>query len=130
MARTNITVQSPGALLAGAPSAGALTATWTAADTSNNNMFDLTGKEVLLVQNTHASSAYTFTITSVADRNGRTGDITTYSLAAGETAVVGPIPTEGFQQTGTDKGKIYLTASNAAVKFAVYTFAGAGFIYR
>lgn len=130
MARTNITVQSPGALLAGSPSAGALTLTWTAADTSNNNMADLTGKEIILAWNTHASSAYTVTVTSVADRNGRTGDITTYSLAAGEIALIGPVPTEGFQQTGTDKGKIYLAASNASVKFAIVTFAGAGFIYR
>lgn len=130
MARTNIAVQAPGALLGGSPSAGALTLTWTAADTSNNNMADLTGKEVLLAWNTHASTGYTVTVTSVVDRNGRTGDITSYALAAGEIACIGPIQTEGFQQTGTDKGKIYFQANNAAVKFAVVQFNGAGFIYR
>ncbi len=72
------------------------------------------GRQLLLVQNTDAG-AQTVTITSVA-RNGRTGDITTYSLAAGEFAIFGGFDRAGFNQSD---GTVQVEASDAAVKCAV-----------
>jgi hypothetical protein len=73
-----------------------------------------TGREVLMVQNSGASP-YTVTITSVAYL-GRVGDITTYSLAAGEFAIFGPFDPKGWNQAD---GQVYVAGSNALVKFAV-----------
>lgn len=119
--RTDLTAQNPPTILAGSPAADALDITWTAADSSNGNAVTLTGNEVVLAWNTHASTAYTVTVSTVADELGRTGDITAYSLAAGDIAWVGPIPSRGFAQTD---GKLYLSANNAAVKFAVIKLRG------
>jgi hypothetical protein len=86
----------------------------TAADVANLNQFVAAGKDVVVAFNS-GGSAYTVTITS-APLNGRTGDITTYSIGAGEFAVFGPFATLGWKQTD---GYVYLQASNAAVKFGV-----------
>lgn len=114
-ARQTLTAQAPGAILAGAPSAGSLTLAFTAADTTNFEEVVLTGNEMLLVWNSGASP-YTVTINTTADEKGRVGDITAYSLAAGEHALIGPIPVQGFAQSN---GKLYFQASNVAVKYAV-----------
>lgn len=88
----------------------------TAADATNKEQFVATGKDLIIVHNTGAS-AYTVTVTSVLDvRNNRTGDIATYSLGAGEYAAIGPLEKMGWMQSD---GKIYIEASNAAVKFGV-----------
>jgi hypothetical protein len=101
----------------GTISAGQLDLVWTAADVSNGNSFPLTGREILLVQNSGAS-AYTFTITSAPDAEGRSGDVTTYSVAAG---VVSCYSFRGAQSGGWQQsdGTVHLAASNAAIKFAV-----------
>jgi len=96
-------------------SAGALAVTMTAADASNGNSFVLTGSEILLIQNTD-SSAHTVTISSVAI-NGRTGDITTYSVAANSIAAFsfrGGV--SGWQQTD---GTVHLAVSSALIYFGV-----------
>lgn len=70
---------------------------------------------IVTVQNSHASIAYTFTISSVAVAPyNRTGDITAYSLAAGEVAQF-RLAREGWINTD---GMLYCEGSNAAVKFA------------
>jgi len=96
-------------------SAGALAVAMTAADASNGNSFVTTGTEILLVQNTD-SSAHTFTISSVAI-NGRTGDITTYSVPANSIAAFsfrGGL--QGWQQSN---GNVNLAASSALIYFGV-----------
>lgn len=87
----------------------------TAVDVANgNSTMHPGGRGVyFIVQNTHASSPYTFTVTSVADGLGRTGDHANYSLAAGEIAMFGPYPATGWVQTN---GTILFTGSNAAIK--------------
>ncbi len=87
----------------------------TAASVASKNQFAPTGKEIIVAYNS-GGSPYTVTINSVADENKRTGDITTYSIGAGEIAVFGPVLLDGWRQSD---GYIYLEASNAAVKFAV-----------
>jgi hypothetical protein len=89
--------------------------TMTAADTSNLNEFVAAGKDLIVAHNTGASS-YTITVTSAADPYGRTKDISTVSIAAGAYMVFGPLELTGWQQ---GDGRIYLQASNAAVKFGV-----------
>lgn len=76
--------------------------------------FVATGREVVLIHNTDVG-AQTFTLASVADPYGRTGDITTYSLSAGEFAALIP-GVQGFIGTG---GKVTIAVSNAAVKFLI-----------
>ena len=93
-----------------------VTATFTAADVANKEQFALTGKEIVVARNSGAS-ARTVTINSVAI-NGRTGDITADSIAAGATHVYGPFnPDGGWAQTD---GTLHLEADNAEVLFAVF----------
>lgn len=89
--------------------------TMTAADISNYNEFVASGKDLIVAHNTGASS-YTITVTSVADPYGRTKDISAVSIAAGVYMIFGPLDLTGWVQSD---GKIYLQASNAAVKFGV-----------
>ena len=89
--------------------------TMEAADTANDNDF-AQDRDVLIVAHNTGGSAYTVTITSVADpKYGRTGDVNAQSLAAGEIRI--------FRLTGLgwadSNGKINLSASNVAVKFGV-----------
>lgn len=83
---------------------------------SNGDQIDFSDFRALLVliQNSHATNAYTVTFTSATDQFNRTGDISTYSLAAGE------IGWFYFERAGwrQSDGMLYLEASNAAVKVA------------
>jgi hypothetical protein len=112
MARVNIAAQTA----PGGYDANGATLTFTAADATNDHKTAWTGREMILAENTSADTAYSVTITSVADvPAGRTGD-TTVSLPFGTKAWFGPFPANGWRQTD---GFIYFEAANAAVKFAV-----------
>lgn len=91
--------------------------TFTAAS-AGADTFVCRGRDVILIQNTGAG-ARTVTITSVVDGQNRTGDITTYSLAAGEFAAFGCGLTNqpGWQNTST--GAITITGSHAEIKVAI-----------
>lgn len=69
-----------------------------------------------IVQNSHASSPGTFTVTSTPDSKGRTGDHSAYSLAAGEVGMFGPYPMDGWVQTD---GTIRYTGSASTMKVTV-----------
>lgn len=113
-ARTSLTPKSaPGSYPT--VTAGSLDLTMTAADVANKNQFQASGKDLIVIHNT-GIAAYTITITSAPDPFGRSQDITTYSLDAGDYAVLGPMQLAGWVQTD---GKIYLEASNAGVKFGI-----------
>lgn len=90
--------------------------TFTTADPANNHQIRATGKEMLLVRNSHATTAYTVTVASSADIYGRTKDVTALSLVAGEVRVMGPFPLEGWVQS---TGYINVDAQNAALLLAV-----------
>lgn len=113
MAATALTkTNAPGSY----PTAG-VTVTMNAADASNGNYFQMTGQELLVVQNSHGATAYTWTLTSVANARGRTKDITAESLAAGVWKVVGPFTAkEGWMQQG---GGCLVSGENAAILFGV-----------
>lgn len=116
MPTTALTVQTAKTPFASISANGA-DITLTAADAVNGNHFACSGKEILIVQNSHAADAHTVTITSVVDEKGRTGTITNYSLAAGEIALftMGRTLEQGWMQTD---GTILVSGSNAAIKLA------------
>lgn len=94
--------------------ANGLDVTMAAADVANKNQFLPGGNDLVLMQNSGASP-YTVTITSAADAQNRTGDITTFSLEAGDIACF-LVKSNGWVQAD---GYVYLEASNASVKFGV-----------
>lgn len=115
MARTDLTKTTlVGPYPALPVTAELLDAVFAAADVANKNQVAASGDDLILAWNSGAAP-YTITITSVVDDYKRTGDITTYSLAAADIAAF-RIKNPGWRQTD---GKIYLEASNVAVKFAV-----------
>lgn len=123
MARTAVTAQTP-PLASGASytpaiplAANSADLAWTAADTVNNMVIAplVAGKTLVLARNTGAS-AHTVTFTSVADPFGRTGDITAYSLAAGEVACFGPFGKTGWDQASA--AGLYFTANHLEIEFA------------
>jgi hypothetical protein len=118
MARTLIVSQVPvGPFPAGGTVApAALKVTETGADAVNMNKFVFSGKDVLLAHNTD-TGAHTITLTSAPDEHGRSSDIATYSIPAGE------IHAFSFRQGSAGwlqaDGNVYIQANDATVKFAV-----------
>jgi predicted secreted hydrolase len=116
MTRTILTkTTAPGGYPSLQPAANSLDITFTAADVGNDNRFVASGKDLILAWNTGAQ-AYTVTLTSIEDEKKRTGNIAAYSIGAGEIAVIGPVPNDGWLQSD---GYIWLSASNALIFFAV-----------
>ena len=87
--------------------------TMTAGDVAGNT-FTAVDKQILILHNTGGSS-YTATVTSTADAQGRTRDITTYAIAAGVYSAIF-LPSNGFVNSS---GKITVTVSNTAVKVGI-----------
>lgn len=86
-----------------------------AADIADLNQVVATGKDLVFAHNTNVG-AQTITITSAANKRNRTGDITAYSIGAGEYAVFGPFDSAGWMQS---TGYLYFQASHAEVKLGV-----------
>ncbi len=116
MARTSITpiaVLGPYPTLQ--PAANALDIALTAADVANKNQAAVAGSRQLLLAFNSGATPHTVTITSIADEHSRSGDITAYSLGAGE-AMGFVLKQPGWRQAD---GKLYFEANDAEVKFAV-----------
>lgn len=115
MARTTLT-KSTALGPFGAYTGTAARLTMAAGDNANGNQFAVGPRELVVAHNTSAG-ALTLTVTSVADaRTGRTGDITTYSIPAGEYAIFGPFGNDGW---GQSDGYVYLTPSATTLKLGV-----------
>jgi hypothetical protein len=99
--------------LPGGYSGQSLNAIMTACDASNGNASPLQGGEFLLVRNSGAS-ARVFSITSVADPFGRSGDISE-TIQAGETRLYGPFLISGWRQ---NDGSIYYSGAHAELLVA------------
>lgn len=119
MARATLTKITPlGSYPALALVADSADITFTAANATDKEQFVMSGNDLLLAWNTGAG-ARTVTLTSSADPNNRrTGDITTYSIGAGEIAVFGPFKKDGWVQSGN---YMFIEAAHAEVKWAVIT---------
>lgn len=96
--------------------AGDLTVAPAAADVANGNNYVPATNDVLHAINTHASSPFTITLTSAPDERGRTGDIATYNLVAGDVITFNYGDLIGWLQSD---GTIWINAANAAIKFWV-----------
>ena len=119
MARKTIPIISPKGPYPGVVAANALDFVFTTADSVNFDEFALTGRELIVVRNSTAG-ALTFTLSSVVDPQGRTQDVTSYSLGAGEFAAfwVGNI-------VGWDNaGKFFLQSSASTMDYAVIRIPG------
>lgn len=115
MARQTLTKTTPLGSLPSLPLvADSADIVFTSADATNKEQFVASGNDLVIAWNSGVSTR-TVTLTSVA-LNGRTGDISTYSLGAGDHAVFGPFQVGGWRQTD---GKIYLEASHSDVKWAI-----------
>lgn len=78
----------------------------TVADTTNGNYFINSGKELLFVENTGASSV-TVTLDYVADSYGRDGT-KVITVAASTTKVIGPFTKDLYNHPGE---QVYINAS-------------------
>jgi len=99
--------------------AGQLTVTPVACDTVNGNVFNATGREILLLQNTD-STAHPITITPVSDPYGGTNtSLTTYSLPSTSISMVQMKYLIGWASAG----QISIPAcSSALIKIAVVQY--------
>jgi P pilus assembly chaperone PapD len=86
-----------------------------AGDNTNGMEFSNSGREVIIVRNPTAG-ALTMTVVSVADKHGRTGDLSVVVPAAG-TGFVGPLQPDLFNQAGT--GKVHLNFSATGLTIAI-----------
>jgi hypothetical protein len=107
-----------GPYISGQPTANSLNFAFTACDASNGNSFAITGTEILLVENTDTMAAHTFTVSSVADQQGRTQDITAYSVPESDFAAF------SFRQGVTgwrqvSDSTVHMTCSANTITFAV-----------
>jgi hypothetical protein len=129
MARTALTAQSLPLAAAGGAYFPALPLTgtcadlvFTAGDASNNNYVPIvSGKTVVLAFNKHATTTFTLSIISVADAQGRTGDITSYAIAAQTVSSFGPFTTTPAGWNQTSPAGLYLNPTSTNVNFAVLT---------
>jgi hypothetical protein len=87
-----------------------------ASDATNGNQFALgAGKYLLLARNT-AGGAGTITLTSAPDTFKRTGDITTYSIAAGKQIAFALDQQAGWIQSD---GNFYMTGSATTIEWCI-----------
>lgn len=100
--------------------AGQLTVTMTACDSTNGNQYTYTGRDVLVMQNTD-TSAHAITVNTIADPYGGTNTtLTSYSLPASSISAVQMKYSQGWSQTG---GVIQIAAcSSSLIKFAVLQY--------
>lgn len=89
--------------------------TWTAWDATNGNRFLCTGREILLARNVGAG-AQTVTVTSQNDPQGRTGDISADSIAAGAFACYQRFPLSGWADANN---YVNIDGSTTDIEFAV-----------
>jgi len=86
----------------------------TVCDFVNGNHFVCTGKDLVICWNSTAG-ADTVTITSVANKWGRTGTLTAVAIAASSFAIFGPMNVAGWSNGGI----IEITAGSVDVFFAI-----------
>lgn len=98
------------------PTANSLDAIFVAPSVAADGIeFLLTGRELVLMQNSDPTNPYTFTVKGEPDELLRDGDIGPYTLQAGEIAPI-HIPARGFK---TSTGKVLIVMENAAIKVGV-----------
>lgn len=88
-----------------------------AGDNSLGNYTALVDNKTFVIAQNTDSGAHTITFTSVVDTFNRTGNITSYSIGAGELAMFGPFKTLGW----ANSGQLWIDVNDNTVKLAVIT---------
>jgi hypothetical protein len=113
------TVINPASLIGSYPTlpiaAGGADIAFTAADVTNGNQTPLTNSKTVIIAYNTDTVAHHVTISSVADSLSRTGDITSYSVAADKVSAFGPFQTTGW----ANSGNLLFSADSALIGFAV-----------
>ena len=91
---------------------------WTAADAANQHEFDNNGHVQLLAKCTDAS-VKTVTVVSIADEHGRTGDKAIAVPATTGFAIAGPFKPSIWNQGGTGKTNVNVSAATGLSLAAV-----------
>lgn len=117
MPRTAFAAQTPKGPYPGTISANLLDVTWTAADNPNGHTTTWgPGNRMMILWRNSGAGARTVTVTSTASAaHARTGDVTAFSLGAGEYGAF-IVERDGWIQTD---GALYHTAEHAEVYVAV-----------
>lgn len=92
---------------------------FTTADSVNFDQFVFTGRELIVVRNSTAG-ALTFTLESAVDPQNRVGDITAFSLAAGEFGVFWCGNMVGWN----NGGQFFLRSSASTIDYAIIRIPG------
>jgi hypothetical protein len=118
MPRTNIAAQvTPGAYPVLPITPDARDVAFVGANVADGNDTTLVaGKTLVLVRNVDVG-AHTVTFTSAADSLNRKGDITSYSVGAGDVALFGPFTTIGWAVGG----RLQINGDNVNIEIAVIT---------
>lgn len=93
---------------------GEVTWAFTAADTTNQNDFLLTGREIVLIDNANVASQ-NVTVGSVADPYGRDGDLTVSVPATSTVALYIGDRTGWMQSDGT----LYLDTASSDISYSI-----------
>lgn len=118
MSRVLVAAQTtPGAYPALQPSANSRDLQMQAGDAALGNYTPLVEAKTLVVLHNTGAGARTVTFTSQVDTLNRTGDITAYSIGAGEHALFGPFKAVGW----SDGGNLDINVSHAEVTIAIIT---------
>lgn len=125
-ARVLVAAQSlPGAYPTLPIAANSRDLTLSAGDATNLNYTPLVNDATVVIAQNTGAGARTVGIVSAADEFGRTGDITAYSLSAGELAIFGPFKKAGWSNVGPD---VALANPSSAVDDIIDTSAAHGFV--
>jgi len=88
-----------------------------ASGSSGNQIpFDSASRICVIVQNIHATNPFTVTFTSLADPFNRTGDISAFTLQAGDISVF-TFSRNGWCQSD---GNLYLESNSVNIKFGAF----------
>lgn len=94
--------------------------TFLTGDPTNQHQILHVGRPVMLLARNSGGAPYTVTVDSTPDiHSGRTGDISTESVAAGATRVFGPFDANGWAYP---TGYIHVDVENAALLLAAIEF--------
>lgn len=115
MARQTLTKQTPKGPYPALPvTANSLDITFTVAIVADKEQF-VPGNDTLVLVKNSAVAAKTVTFTSKADDKNRTGDVSAYSIGAGE-MIAFRFKKGGWMQSD---GKIYMEAESTDISYAV-----------
>ena len=119
MARQQLPIIAPKGPYPGTVTATQLDFVFTTADSVNFDQFALTGRELIIIQNS-TGGALTVTFTSVPDERNRSADITAYSVGIGLYSCFWVGNIAGWNNAG----QFFMTASASTLKYAIIRIPG------